>query len=104
MKRTATFVLLATAIGAAGVVMPNTASAQVNCGAARTHEMRVWCYQQSMQIYRQQSQMYNDIARQQYRTHQNVGTALRYAPLIGRYAAPAWNAPRYYYDYRYGRP
>ena len=52
------------------------------------------------QIYRQQSQAYNNIAQQQYRQHQQIGQALRYAPYIGRYAAPAWNAPRYVYDYR----
>jgi hypothetical protein len=35
--------------------------------------------------------------------HQNYGRALRAAP-GGQYSAPAWNAPRYMYQYRYGRP
>jgi hypothetical protein len=103
MDRKAYALLLAGLIGAGALVTADTASAEVNCGAASTHAMRVWCYQQSAQIYRQQSQMYNDIAQQQYRQHQQIGQALRYAPYIGRYAAPAWNVPRYIYDYRYGR-
>src|SRR5216684_6289360 len=84
-----------------------TASAQVNCGMARTPQMRAWCYQQSARIYYQQSQAYNNIARQQWQTYQN---APRYIaplravpggrPLVGA-ASWAWRAPGYYYQYRY---
>lgn len=80
------------------------ALADVNCNRAASPQMRAYCYNQMAQIYRQQQQQYEAIARQQYQMHQNIGRALRYVPVVGRYAAPAWNAPRYYYDYRYGRP
>jgi hypothetical protein len=92
------------AASAFALMAVDTASAQVNCSAGRTSQIRAWCYQQSAQIYRQQSQAYANIARQQYQTHVNVGRYIGYAPLIGRYAAPAWNAPRAIYNMRYGRP
>lgn len=76
------------------------ASAQVNCAAA-SPQMRAWCYQQSARIYYEQSQAYNNIARQQYYMHQNIGRGLRYVPMIGRPVSRAWNAPRYYYNFRY---
>ena len=97
-----------------GLASATAASAQANCGAARTPQMRAWCYQQQAEIYRQQQQTYNDIARQQYRQHQRWGEALEfYGTVRGPHtpdgfaagmAGRAWNAPRYYYDYRYGRP
>ena len=80
------------------------AAAQVNCNVLPHGTARANCYGREAQIYRQQSQAYNGIAQQQYRQHQQIGRALRAAPLIGRYAAPAWNAPRYVYTDRYGRP
>jgi hypothetical protein len=95
---------LALAAGALALAAADSASAQVNCGAARTHEMRVYCYQQSARIYQQQSQAYHNIARRQYQMHENVGRVIGHAPVIGRYAAPAWNAPRVIYNMRYGRP
>jgi hypothetical protein len=82
----------------------SNAFAQVNCGAASSSQMRAWCYQQSARAYRQQSQQYNNIARGMYRQHQYIGRALGRAPVIGNYAGRAWNAPRYYYNYRYERP
>ena len=80
------------------------ASAQVNCNVLPHGVQRANCYGQQSQIYGQLSQQYYGIARQQYQTHVAVGQALSAAPLIGRYAAPAWNAPRYIYNLRYGRP
>ncbi len=77
------------------------ASAQVNCNVLPHGQGRSNCYGQQAHIYRQQSQAYYGIAQQQYRQHQQIGQALRYAP-YGQYTAPAWNAPRYIYD-RYGR-
>lgn len=82
----------------------DTASAQVNCGVLPHGPARASCYGRESQIYREQSQQYYGIAQQQYRVHQNVGNAIRHVPIVGHYAAPAWNAPRYYYNYRYGRP
>jgi hypothetical protein len=82
----------------------DSASAQVNCNVLPHGAARANCYGQESQVYLQESQQYYDIARQQYQLHENVGNALGYVPLIGRYAAPAWNVPRYYYNYRYGRP
>lgn len=86
------------------------ASAQVNCGIAGTPQMRAWCYQQSAQIYRQESQMYNNIARQQWQQYQNAPRYIQplrvipgAGPLVGA-ATQAWRAPGYYYQYRYGRP
>ncbi len=82
---------------------PVAAMAQVNCGASPNPQVRANCYQQMEQIYRQQQQFYENQARQQYQMHQGIGQGLRMAP-GGQYWAPAWNAPRYYYDRRYGRP
>jgi len=86
------------------------ASAQVNCGAARTPQMRAWCYGQSAQIYQQQSRAYNDIARWQWQQYQNAPRYVqpfRMVPggnaIVGP-AIRAWRAPGYYYQYRYGRP
>ena len=90
--------------GLAFLVTAGAASAQVNCNVLPHGSARANCYGQQAQIYRQQAQQYNAIAQQQYRVHQNVGTVIGRAPLIGRYAGPAWNAPRYIYNYRYGRP
>ncbi len=83
--------------------LTSPAAAQENCGAAPNPQARANCYQQMEQIYHQQQQLYENQARQQYQLHQDVGRWLRVAP-GGRYWAPAWNAPRYYYDQRYGRP
>jgi len=102
MHRTA---LTTTGVGLfALLVFADAASAQVNCNVLPHGAGRANCYGRQAQIYREQSAAYNAIAQQQYRMHQRVGTALGYAPLIGRYAAPAWNAPRYIYTYRHGRP
>jgi hypothetical protein len=96
---------LSIAAGTTFLVLAHTqASAQMaNCGMASSPQMRQWCYQQQMMIYRQQQQYYNNMARQQWQQHENMGRALRAAP-GGQYSAPAWNAPRYMYQYRYGRP
>ena len=80
------------------------ASAGVNCYAARSRSVLLNCLRQHEQIYRNQSRAYNDIARGQYNTHRRVGRYLKRAPYIGRSAARAWNYPRYYYRFRYGRP
>jgi hypothetical protein len=94
--------------GAIGVVAHLTfgsaAFAQANCNVLPHGTGRANCYGQQAQIYREQSRAYNGIAREQYRMHERVGTALRYAPVFGRPAAAAWNAPRYIYTYRQGRP
>ena len=92
--------------GALGAVLLTTdlASAQANCAMASTPQMRAWCYQQQSRIYREQSQAHHAIARRQYQMHRKVGRAFRVFPKIGPPAARAWNAPRYYYNYRYGRP
>lgn len=82
----------------------DVASAEVNCGVLTQSQARVSCYRAQADIYRRQAEDYNNIAREQYRMHERVGRGLRHAPIFGRYAAPAWNAPRYYYQYRYGRP
>lgn len=82
------------------VAMAECAAAQVNCNALPHGAARANCYGREAQIYRQQSQDYGNIAQQQYRQHQQIGRALRHAPLIGRYAAPAWNAPRYFNNFR----
>jgi hypothetical protein len=96
--------IAAAAFGLAFAFSGGGASAQVNCGAASTPQMRAWCYQQSARLYQRQSQQYNNIARQQWRQHERIGQALGHAPIFGDYAKPAWNAPRYIYQYRYGRP
>lgn len=83
--------------------LPQCVHAQVNCGVAPNPAARAHCYQQMEQIYRQQQQFYEDQARRQYQMHQGTGQVLRRAP-GGQYWGPAWNAPRQYYDYRYGRP
>jgi hypothetical protein len=83
-----------------GGVLATPASAQVNCNAAPHGQARANCYAREAQIWREQSRLQNDIARQQYQQHQQIGRALRHAPLIGRYAAPAWNAPRTIYNFR----
>ena len=80
------------------------AAQMANCGAARTRQMYEWCLGQQAQIYRQQSDYYNNMARQQWRQHQNIGRTLKYAPLIGPSAQRAWNVPRYLYQFRYGKP
>jgi hypothetical protein len=90
--------LAAAVIALAAFAGAENATAQVNCNVLPHGQARANCYGREAQIYRQQAQNYNDIANQQYRVHQQVGTALRAAPLIGRYAAPAWNAPRYVYN------
>lgn len=104
MNSKAYALVLAAIIGATSISTTDTASAQVNCNVLPHGQARASCYGREAQIWRQQSDAYNAIARQQYGQHEQIGQALRYAPLIGRYAAPAWNAPRYYYTYRYGRP
>jgi len=80
------------------------AMAQVNCKAAATRAGYIRCLQQQAQIYRESARNYNEIARDLYRMHRRTGRILRRAPIFGKYAAPAWNAPRYYYRFRYGRP
>jgi hypothetical protein len=80
------------------------ASAQVNCNAAPHGPARARCYGQLSQMWAEQSRNYNNIARDQYRQHQQIGRVLGRAPLVGRYAGPAWNAPRAAYQLRYGRP
>ena len=83
--------------------VPGVVQAQVNCGAAPNPQARAHCHQQMEQIYRQQQQFHENEAQRQYQLHQDTGRVLRRAP-GGQYWAPAWNAPRYYYDRRYGRP
>ena len=100
---------IATSIATSSVAMVTmlvcqSAAAQVNCNSAPHGQARANCYNRESQIYAEQSRNYNSIARDQFRQHQQVGQALRRAPLIGQYAAPAWNAPRYIYQYRNGRP
>jgi len=100
--------------GALSLVVATSVSAQVNCGAARSPAMYRWCLQQQQKIYEQEAEAYNDIARQQYLEHQRIGQGLQYygqmrgygSPdgTIARWGAKAWNAPRYYYNYRYGEP
>jgi hypothetical protein len=83
---------------------------EANCKAARTRQMYEWCLGQQAQIYRQQSQAYNSIARQQWQQYQNAPNYI--APLkvipgagpIVNGATWAWRAPGYYYQYRYGKP
>ncbi len=86
------------------LIATNEASAQVNCNVLPHGQARANCYARESQIYQQQSQYYNGIAQDQYRQHQQIGRVLRQAPIFGGYAAPAWNAPRYIHNYRYGRP
>lgn len=78
--------------------------AQVNCGVLPHGQQRAACYGREAQIYRQQANQYNRIAQQQYQQHQQIGRALRYAPVIGPSAQQAWNAPRYVYQFGYGQP
>jgi hypothetical protein len=95
---------VAAAAAAVGLTAVGAASAQVNCNVLPHGPQRASCYGREAQIYRQQALQYNAIARQQYQSHALVGAALARTPLIGRYAAPAWNVPRTIYGLRYGRP
>lgn len=90
--------LSAASFAIATLALAASASAQVNCNVLPHGQGRANCYGREAQIWRDQARAYNDIAAQQYRQHQQIGQALGAAPLIGKYAAPAWNAPRYGYD------
>lgn len=100
MKTMAKIQLIAVALLSAQAMVSSNASAQVNCNVLPHGQARASCYGRQAEIYRQQAQAYNSIAQRQYQQHQQIGQALRFAPYVGRYAAPAWNAPRYIYDYR----
>ena len=91
-------------IGAVLLFSTLPAMAQVNCKAAATRAGYIRCLRQQTQIYRDSARSYNEIARDLYRTHRRTGRILRRFPILGRYATPAWNVPRYYYRFRYGRP
>ena len=103
MRKFHALVITFNVIAGALVSASPASSQQANCGYWPQGAQRADCYRQQEQIYRQEQQWHEQQYRQQYDMHRNIGPAIRRAP-GGQYLAPAWNAPRYYYDYRYGRP
>ena len=100
MKTIYALAITATAFIGTASLGADHAAAQVNCSSWPHGAARANCYRRQAEIYRQQSRDYNAIADGQYQQHRRIGRALRRAPIFGRYAAPAWNAPRHYNTYR----
>jgi hypothetical protein len=90
--------MIAGAIALGGLAATDTATAQANCSMAPTPQARANCYGRQADIYRQQSRNHYGIARDQERTHRNVGRGLnvigRFVPQA-RHFGSAWNAPRH---------
>ena len=90
------------------------ASAQdANCYAAPPGSGRQNCLYQQQEIYRQQQDYYNNQARETHNWHQGTGAFMSAYGIqnqgtpwgdAARAAGFGWNAPRIYYDYRYGTP
>ena len=97
MKETLVSTLLATLfVAGTGSI---ASAQQANCGMWQDPNQRAACYQQQMQIYREEQGRQQEIEEQLRQTHENTGRALGYVPYVGRkYFKPAWNYPRYGYD------
>ena len=90
--------IIAAAVAAAalGALLPTAASAQQSPCYYYQHgdPRRIDCLRQEERNARQYQYDQEDIARDLEREHSNIGRDLSRAPLVGRYAGPAWDAPR----------
>ena len=96
------------------LAMSGSAIAQTaNCYAAPPGPSRNNCLYQQSQIYREQGDFYTNQAREMHRWHAGVGGFMTSFGIqnqgtpwgdAARAAGLGWNAPRVYYDQRYGRP